>query len=62
MKKILLGTLVAIALLTGCTEEKKAPATQTPTAEVKKEETVTPTAEVKKEETVTPATTQTENK
>ena len=50
MKRILLGTLVAIALLTGCTEEKKAPATQTPTAEVKKEETVTP------------ATTQTENK
>lgn len=36
MKKILLGTAVALALLTGCTEEKK-PATETPVAqEVKK--------------------------
>ena len=40
MKKILLGTAVALALLTGCTEEKKT-ATETPAAtqEVKKEET-----------------------
>jgi len=29
MKKILLGTAVALVLLTGCNEEKKAPATQT---------------------------------
>lgn len=50
MKNFLLGTVVAIVLLTGCTEDKKAPATQTPTTEVKKEETQTPT------------TTQTENK
>ena len=57
MKKVLLGTAVALALLTGCTEEKK-PATETPAAtqEVKKDEatttaTQTPAAEVKKEET-----------
>ena len=56
MKKILLGTAVALALLTGCTEEKK-PATETPVAqEVKKDEATTtpaqtPVAEVKKEET-----------
>ena len=62
MKNFLLGTVVAIVLLTGCTEDKKAPATQTPTTEVKKEETQTPTTEVKKEETQTPTTTQTENK
>ena len=30
MKKILLGTVVAVALLTGCTEEKKAPETKAP--------------------------------
>ncbi len=55
MKKFLLGTLAALVLLTGCTEEKKAPAAQsevtTPT---------TQTTEVKKEETV--PSTQTENK
>lgn|GEM_PF-6166537 len=57
MKKILLGTAVALLLLTGCTEEKK-PATETPVAtqEVKKDEATTtpaqtPAAEVKKEET-----------
>ena len=57
MKKILLGTALALALLTGCTEEKK-PATETPAAtqEVKKDEATTtpaqtPAAEVKKEET-----------
>lgn len=58
MKKILLGTAVALALLTGCTEEKK-PATETPVAqEVKKDEvapTTPATQEVKKDET-TPAT------
>ena len=52
MKKILLGTAVALLLLTGCTEEKK-PATET--QEVKKDEATatpvqTPAAEVKKEE------------
>ena len=56
MKKILLGTAVALALLTGCTEEKK-PATETPSAtqEVKKDEvaptTPAATQEVKKDET-----------
>ena len=55
MKKILLGTAVALALLTGCTEEKK-PATETPAAtqEVKKDEvapTTPATQEVKKDET-----------
>ncbi|AXX90818.1 hypothetical protein CKA55_05410 [Arcobacter suis] len=58
MKKILLGTAVALALLTGCTEEKK-PATETPVAqEVKKDEvapTTPATQEVKKDET-TPVT------
>lgn len=64
MKKVLFGTAVALALLTGCTEEKKAPVTQTEaTQEVKKEETsATPVVqdEVKAEETkveeTTPAT------
>ena len=54
MKRILLGTLVAIALLTGCTEEKKAPVQAEATQEVKKDE-VTPvqvTQEVKKDEVV----------
>ena len=56
MKKILLGTAVALALFTGCTEEKK-PATETTvTQEVKKDEvapTTTPvqTEEIKKDET-----------
>ena len=51
MKKILLGTAVALALLTGCTEEKK-PATETPVAqEVKKDETAPVQTEEKKEET-----------
>ena len=58
MKKILLGTAVALALLTGCTEEKK-PATETTVAqEVKKDEvapTTPATQEVKKDET-TPVT------
>ncbi len=62
MKKILLGTAVALALLTGCTEEKK-PATETPVAqEVKKDEvapTTPATQEVKKDET---APVQTEEK
>ncbi|WP_419675741.1 hypothetical protein ACN2CX_09970 [Aliarcobacter butzleri] len=40
MKKVLLGTAVLMALLTGCTEEKKPAATtetktETPAAEVK---------------------------
>jgi hypothetical protein len=39
MKKVLLGTAVLLALLTGCTEEKKAPVqTETSTTEVKKDE------------------------
>lgn len=39
MKKVLLGTAVLLALLTGCTEEKKAPVlTETTTSEVKKDE------------------------
>lgn len=58
MKKILLGTAVALALLTGCTEEKK-PATETPVAQEVKKDEVTPTTpatqEVKKDET-TPVT------
>ncbi|MCT7911053.1 hypothetical protein N5912_04375 [Arcobacter lacus] len=54
MKKVLLGTAVLMALLTGCTEEKKPAATtetktETPAAEVKE----APVAEVKNE---TPAT------
>ena len=55
MKKVLFGTAVALVLLTGCTEEKKAPVTQTEaTQEIKKDEaTATPVAqeEVKAEET-----------
>ena len=58
MKKILLGTAVALALLTGCTEEKK-PATETPVAQEVKKDEVAPTTpvtqEVKKDET-TPVT------
>ncbi|MCT7554763.1 hypothetical protein [Aliarcobacter butzleri] len=69
MKKVLLGTAVLMALLTGCTEEKKPAATtetktETPAAEVK-----APAAEEKaKTEEATPATeekaatTTTENK
>lgn len=61
MKKILLGTVVAVALLTGCTEEKKAPETKTEvtTTETKTQAT-TPAQETKKEETAPAA--QTENK
>ena len=66
MKKILLGTAVALALLTGCTEEKK-PATETPAAtqEVKKDEvapTTPATQEVKKDETAPAQTESTEAK
>ena len=62
MKKILLGTTVALLLLTGCNEEKKAPAETQATQEVKKvEATTTPaqtqaTQEVKKEEVATTTT------
>lgn len=52
MKKILLGTAVAVALLTGCSEEKK-PATQATTPTAQTQTTApTPTApsEAKKEE------------
>ena len=54
MKRIILGTSVLLALLTGCTEEKKAPVQAEATQEVKKDE-VTPvqvTQEVKKDEVV----------
>mgnify|MGYP003432778726 FL=1 len=54
MKRIILGTAVLLALLTGCTEEKKAPVQAEATQEVKKDE-VTPvqvTQEVKKDEVV----------
>ena len=68
MKKFLLGTVAALVLLTGCNEEKKAPAAQTettaPAQEVKapatQTETTAPAQETKAEETSTPA--QTENK
>ena len=41
MKKVLLGTAVLLALLTGCSDEKKAPEdVQTSTQEVKKDEVV----------------------
>jgi entry exclusion lipoprotein TrbK len=52
MKKILFGTALAVALLAGCTEEKK-PATQTETAAptAQTQATTTAPAEVKKEET-----------
>ena len=61
MKKILLGTAVALLLLTGCNEEKKAPVQTQTTEEVKKVEvTTTPaqtqTKEEVKKEAVTPAT------
>ena len=54
MKRIILGTSVLLALLTGCTEEKKAPVQAVATQEVKKDE-LTPvqvTQEVKKDEVV----------
>ena len=54
MKRIILGTSVLLALLTGCTEEKKAPVQAEATQEVKKDE-LTPvqvTQEVKKDEVV----------
>ena len=54
MKKVLLGTAVLLALLTGCSDEKKAPVQAEATQEVKKDE-VTPvqvTQEVKKDEVV----------
>ena len=53
MKKIILGTSVLLALLTGCTEEKKAPVQVEATQEVKKDETaiVTPSnEEIEKED------------
>jgi hypothetical protein len=41
MKRILLGTAVVLALLTGCSDEKKAPIqTETTTQDVKKDEVV----------------------
>ena len=54
MKRIILGTSVLLALLTGCTEEKKAPVQAEATQEVKKDE-LTPvqvTQEMKKDEVV----------
>lgn len=59
MKKILLSSVVAIALLTGCGEEKKAvetkPAAEVKVEEVKKVETVVePKVETKVEEVKTP--------
>lgn len=56
MKKILLATTVALVLLTGCTEEKKAPVqTETTTVEEVKKDVLVPvqteaTEEVKKDE------------
>jgi uncharacterized lipoprotein YajG len=65
MKKILLGTAVAILLLTGCNEDKKPVQTTETTQDVKKDEVVAPTTtteateEVKKgEETAPSATTE----
>ncbi|MBP6168311.1 MAG: hypothetical protein KA418_05375 [Leptotrichiaceae bacterium] len=56
MKKVLLCSLIAVAIFIGCTEEKKAPITETTTQEVKKDDasrtSQTPVAtEEKKEET-----------
>ena len=56
MKKVLLCSLIAVAIFIGCTEEKKAPITETTTQEVKKDDasrtSQTPLAtEEKKEET-----------
>ncbi|MDD3054402.1 MAG: hypothetical protein PHE16_00860 [Aliarcobacter sp.] len=61
MKRILLGTAVVLALLTGCTEEKKeTPAQKTevaPVAEVKKEvESATKVVEEVKKEAEAAAT------
>ena len=54
MKRIILGTAVLLALLTGCTEEKKAPVQAEATQEVKKDEAmpVQVTEEVNKDEVV----------
>jgi FlaG/FlaF family flagellin (archaellin) len=54
MKRIILGTAVLLALLTGCTEEKKAPVQAEATQEVKKDEAmpVQVTEEVKDEAAV----------
>jgi PBP1b-binding outer membrane lipoprotein LpoB len=54
MKKIILSAAVLLALLTGCTEEKKAPVQEQVTQEVKKDEVmpVKVTEEVKKDEAV----------
>lgn len=54
MKRIILGTAVLLALLTGCTEEKKAPVQAEATQEVKKDEVmpVQVTEEVNKDEVV----------
>jgi hypothetical protein len=53
MKRIILGTSVLLALLTGCTEEKK-PVQEQATQEVKKDEAmpVQVTEEVNKDEVV----------
>ncbi len=53
MKKVLLGTVIAIALLSGCTEEKKAPAAQ---AEATTPATQTTPATEAKTEATAPAT------
>ena len=63
MKRILLGTAVVLALLTGCTDEKKAPVqTETPTQDVKKDEVVPAQNEAKdeiKKDEVAPVQTET---
>ncbi len=61
MKKILLGTTVALLLLTGCNEEKKAPAETQAMQEVKKveattKEVLTQATEEMKKEVATPTT------
>lgn len=54
MKRIILSSAVLLALLTGCTEEKKAPVQAESTQEVKKDEAmpVQVTEEVNKDEVV----------
>ncbi|MDZ7818396.1 MAG: hypothetical protein U5K55_07170 [Aliarcobacter sp.] len=54
MKRIILSSAVLLALLTGCTEEKKAPVQEQVTQEVKKDEVmpVQVTEEMKKDEVV----------
>lgn len=65
MKRILLGTAVVLALLTGCSDEKKAPIqTETTTQDVKKDEVVPTqneaTEAMKKDEVTTEAMTKDE--